>query len=308
MRSAACPSQPGGMRWSRGSRSNAGTSAMRSGVEAEQRVRAELDRDRTLGVVSKREARHAQVRRLLLNAARVGQHGGRAGDEAEELDVAGRRQKRHAGHIDAEPVERVPGARVHREDHRELARERTQGTHGVSEQRPVDQRRPVHRHHHVPAELDAVPGGRAECLDPAAHRDQGVDHRVADVVDPLRRMALVEQVRPRLRRVNEQEIRDRVGDDPVELLRHRPVEAAQPRLDVPDGHLQLRRRDCRRQGRVHITRHQHHIGPHLQEHRARAARSRAPSARRATRSRPAAGDRAPRGRTPPGTRRRARRS
>ncbi len=44
------------------------------GVSTEQRVRPELDRHRPLGRVAQREARHAERGRLLLHAARVGEH------------------------------------------------------------------------------------------------------------------------------------------------------------------------------------------------------------------------------------------
>ena len=56
--------------------------------EPEERIGAELDGDRALGVVAQREARDAQERRLLLDAAGVRQHPRRRGHEREELEVA----------------------------------------------------------------------------------------------------------------------------------------------------------------------------------------------------------------------------
>ena len=91
---------------------------MRCGVEAEQDVGPELDRDRPLGVVAQREARDAEVRRLLLDAARVGEHAGRAGDQAQELEVAERLEQRAArrGGAEAERLDRGARARMHGED------------------------------------------------------------------------------------------------------------------------------------------------------------------------------------------------
>ena len=57
-------------------------------VEAEERVRPHRDRDRPLRVRAQREARQPEVGRLLLDPARVGERARRAGDEAQELDVA----------------------------------------------------------------------------------------------------------------------------------------------------------------------------------------------------------------------------
>jgi len=57
--------------------------------------------------------------------------------------------------------------------------------------------------------------------------------------------------------VDEEEVRDGVCDDAVELLRHRPVEAAQPSLDVAHRDLELRRDERRCQRRVDVAGHEH---------------------------------------------------
>ena len=79
-RSAACPSHFSGgcgeLRRAR-SRASPGISAIRAGVEPEQRVGPGADRDRALGVVAQGEAGDAEIARLLLDPARVGQHGRR---------------------------------------------------------------------------------------------------------------------------------------------------------------------------------------------------------------------------------------
>ena len=108
---------------------------------------------------------------------------------------------------------------------------------------------------------------RAGCLDPLPHRDQRVDHRVADVVDPGRRAAFGEQVVARLGRVDEQELGELVGDDAVDLLGHRPVERAQARLDVSDRDEQLRGGERGGQRRVHVPGHEHDVRLRLEQHR-----------------------------------------
>ena len=66
------------------------------GRQAEQRVGAGADRDRALGVVAQGEAGDAEVGRLLLDPAGVGQHRGRVGLEREEVEVADRVDQRDA--------------------------------------------------------------------------------------------------------------------------------------------------------------------------------------------------------------------
>ena len=51
----------------------------------------------------------------------------------------------------------------------------------------------------------------------------------------------------------QQEVRQVIGDDPVDLLGHAAVEAAQPGLDVSDGHEQLRGRQRTGQRGVRIA-------------------------------------------------------
>ena len=51
--------------------------------------------------------------------------------------------------------------------------------------------------------------------------------------------ALAEQVLLGLRAVREAPLRELVDEEPVELLRHRAVEAAQARLEVGDGDAEL---------------------------------------------------------------------
>jgi hypothetical protein len=112
-----------------------------------------------------------------------------------------------------------------------------------------------------------MPSGRRRRSDALAHRDERVDHRVADVVDRVLRVSLAEQVLARLGRVDEQQLGDGVGHDPVDLLGHRAVEAAQAGLDVADRHVELGRDERGRHRRVHVARHQHDVRLHLDQHR-----------------------------------------
>ena len=79
--------------------------------------------------------------------------------------------------------------------------------------------------------------------------------------------ALGEQVVARLGRVDEEEVRHLVGDDPVDLLGHRAVERAQPGLDVADRQQQLRGGQRGRHRRVHVAGDEHDIGLRLEQHR-----------------------------------------
>ena len=79
-------------------------------VEAEQGVRARPDRHRPLGVVAQGEAGDAEVGRLLLDPAGVGQHGAGVGLQREEVEVADRVDEVHARGVAAAPsIFRVRG-------------------------------------------------------------------------------------------------------------------------------------------------------------------------------------------------------
>ena len=83
-----------------------------------------------------------------------------------------------------------------------------------------------------------------------------------------------------LGRVQEEQLGEVVGDDPVDLLGHRPVEAAQAGLDVGDRDPELRRAERRSQGRVDVAGNEDQVGAlgaqdRLEplEHPARSARA-----------------------------------
>ena len=88
----------------------------------------------------------------------------------------------------------------------------------------------------------SVPPGRG----PVGVRQQGVHHDVADQVDLLDPASLGPQVGHRVRGRGEQVVAHPVGDDPVDLLGHRPVAAAQARFHVRQRRARAWRRPARR--------------------------------------------------------------
>ena len=92
--------------------------------------------------------------------------------------------------------------------------------------------------------------------------------------------------------------------DPVDLLRHRPVEAPQPRLDVGrPGSRSLAAQSAAPQRRVDVARHEHEVGRLVREHRLEPLQHPGDLLGVAARSRPRAcgrarARRAPRGRSP----------
>ncbi len=231
-------------------------------VVAQQHVRPMADRHRPLGVGAQRVARDAERRRLLLDAARVGDDRAGAGLERQEVEVADRLRAADAGGL--EPLERgavrQPGAgpRVDREHDRRVGPERGERVDDPGElRRLVDVRRAVERHEHVAALVDAVPAPHRAVAGGVLEPPQRVDHRVADVADARRVDALVREVLFRLGAVRQQQVGEPVGEHPVDLLGHGPVARAEPRLEVGDGDAELRRRERAGDRGVHVTGHDH---------------------------------------------------
>src|SRR5262249_23537677 len=68
------------------------------------------------------------------------------------------------------------------------------------------------------------------------------------------------QIRRRAIAGTTQAIRDVIGDDAIDFLRHRAIERSKPRLDVHDGHMQLGGGERARQRRVRVAVHEHLVG------------------------------------------------
>ena len=187
-RAPALPSQPGITSPGFGRSSSCGISAIRSGFAPRTVFVPSSSVTRPLGRVPEREAADAECGRLLLDAAGVGQDEGGVGLEAEEVEVAQRLGREHAGVAQASVVagrlQVAERPRVHREEDRVVAGERDQPVGDRRQLRGVvDERGTVERHEGVlarlkPELLPALPlPGSVEML------EQRVDHRVADEVD-----------------------------------------------------------------------------------------------------------------------------
>ena len=82
---------------------------------------------------------------------------------------------------------------------------------------------------------------------------QGVDHDVAHEVDFALGDALAVQVRTSALLRHEEQVGNRVGDDAVDLFRHRAVKTPQPRLHMRDSNTELDRRQGSGHGRIDVT-------------------------------------------------------
>ena len=96
---------------------------------------------------------------------------------------------------------------------------------------------------------------------------QGVDHRVADEVDAVGGDPFAFEVDDPFRRRDEKQIREEVGDAPVDFLGHRVVEAAKPGLDVGHRDQELGRHQRRRERRVDVPVDDDQRRPGLREQR-----------------------------------------
>ena len=202
-----------------------------------------------------------EVRALLLDAAGVGQHAGRALEKAQEPQVAERREDPDGGgraHVLATHGRAVRGcignttgmSRAMRSSvaiaSPAAGRPRARGRWSVTSRYP--------------------PRGRSCALARLRSRMRGrIATSVSIIVLPtawmrLVRAAFVAEVVARLGRVDEQEIRHLVRDDPVDLLGHRAVERAEARLDVPHGDRELGGGERCRHRRVDVSRDEHDVG------------------------------------------------
>ena len=124
----------------------------------------------------------------------------------------------------------------------------------------------------VERDEDVVPRLHAGALPgPTAHRrvfeaTQRVDHRVTNKMDPRRVDPLSLEVGGRLGAVGEEQRRQAVGEDAVDLLRHGPIKRPQSRLHVRDRDAELCGRQGDRQGRVDIAACAHKVRSPFEQH------------------------------------------
>ena len=111
----------------------------------------------------------------------------------------------------------------------------------------------MQRHEPIPLLLEAEASAHLLGSRGGKLREQRVDHHVADETNPRLGYPLVPEVREPTRLGHEQEVRDRIRHDPVDLLRHRPVEAPETGLNVGHRHAELDRRECAGERAVHVA-------------------------------------------------------
>ena len=104
--------------------------------------------------------------------------------------------------------------------------------------------------------------GRTRARDGPEHARE-VDHHVADQLDAARD-ALGREVRDRGLRRAEEQPREAVADDAVDLLGHAHVERAQARFDVRERQPELRGDERSRERRVGVAVHEHRVGAQLE--------------------------------------------
>ena len=102
-------------------------------------------------------------------------------------------------------------------------------------------------------------------VEPLEMRQQRVDHRVADEVDPPGRRPGGDEVVDTLGACHEQELREEVRDPPVDLLGHRVVEGSKAGLDVGHRQIDLRRHERRGNGRIDVAVDHRERRPDLRE-------------------------------------------
>ena len=126
--------------------------------------------------------------------------------------------------------------------------------------RLIDVARAMQRYDGIGPRLEAEFLRHAGAFDRWPQQLVRIEHNVADQRDALLRDTLGQEVLVTVVGWRPQHVGDRIGDDPVDLLGHGPVAAAQPRLDVADRDQQLLRRERAGDGRIDIAEDDRHVG------------------------------------------------
>ena len=100
---------------------------------------------------------------------------------------------------------------------------------------------------------------RAIIKDGLRHHPERIDHDVADEIDLFVWDTLAAKVFVGIGRRCPEDIRNSVGDEAIDLFRHRPVAAAQPGLKVHDRYSCLRSHNCTRRCRVDVAYDDYHV-------------------------------------------------
>ena len=198
-----------------------------------------------------------------MDPAGVGDDCARADLQAEEVEIADRLHGADAGALEAEQQPFGPqtfrGARVDREENGSVGGQSGERCHDASQLVAlVDVGWAMQGHEHVLAAADRKRLPRPAVLGARLEAAQGIDHGVADEVDPAFIDAFGDEVRRGFGAVDEEEVGEPIGEDPVDLLGHRPVPGAQAGLDVRnrDPELGCRQRHGKRRVDVAANAHQ----------------------------------------------------
>jgi len=175
---------------------------------------------------------------------------------------------RDPGPVQPEGVDLRTGPRVRSEQDRDAPGHLREGAPDRRQRfDPVDVRRPVKGEHGIPATVaegtHALRRRELSIVDPRQAGHEIVDHHVAHEEDLLRCHALGAQVANARFLGDEEEVADGVGEFAVDLLGHRHVEGAQPRLHVRHLHAHLLCRERAGDRGVHIAHNDDPVGPIL---------------------------------------------
>jgi hypothetical protein len=210
-----------------------------------------------------------KCRGFFLQAAGIGKHQFRAGEQAEHFQITLRRQQDDARTgqelAKAEAIDVGARAGMQGKDQRQLlgnlAQHAQQGRQLLG---PVDIRRAVQRHHAITpriVENRRIDTGHLQRLrrgmGELAIRQQGIDHHVADKTHAFLGDPFARQVGLGAALGGIQAVGDLVGEDAVDLLRHRPVVAAQAGFDMHHRHFLLGADQRTGQRRIHVADDQH---------------------------------------------------
>ena len=244
---------------------------MRPDRHAEEHVRPEFDRDGAFRRLAECEARYPSAEVLLLDASRVGEDELRLRLEPEEVEVPERGAQDHAralgGGLQALLAELTACPRVDREDDGMRFCERQERAHGFGQgHRIVDEGGAMQGHQRIAARFESEHVPRAASASTLDVREEGVDHRVADQMDPCRFDSLVGEVLDGRLGVRQQDGTQMIGELAVLLLGQRRLEAAQAGFDV--SYRNREPRGCKRccQRRVDVAGDHDEVGAVLLEY------------------------------------------
>jgi SAM-dependent methyltransferase len=214
------------------------------------------NRDRSLGRIANRQAGDTEIGRLLLHASRIGNDELCLADKAHELDIAERLDQPHRTELfgEAEFGKTAARARMDREHERQSVADRREFGDDRSKRRGiVDIGRAMHCDDAETALVEPKLRPVSPLGDRAPQHLERIDHDVADPRDLVGRDPLPLQIGVGIRRWGPQQVRDRIGDEAVDFLRHRPIAAAQSRFEMSERQAKLLCDERASRGRIDVA-------------------------------------------------------